>query len=512
MPAKKEEKKMLRREENPGLFDAIKDAYNEQIKDIPNAQKIKDSAQEIDDEKLSSIKEVLVWYYYDLKELNGVEKLTNLESFGVIGPRENELKDLRDILIENAKKSASQTNQNINYKPIENRLLLEYEKNQITDFSPLKKCPNLNKLYVYNQREIKSINLANWKKLKEIAIANCPRLEMIDGLDELQIKKEDEISFVVRNCDRLKFFPGIVELASKVEKSSKKSVVEFPIKSYFLMTNCDKSLRKDKILQNSTKVEWADEYYSYKTVQAELAKTRVEEILGTVCDRKEDLLGQLASAYRWICDNVTYDQELANLEDKLNKVDCVELDDMKRHLAGDMRSVLTAMWKKKVVCTAMADVLDLFCAVLGIYAQRVDCIVDMDKALSEPLNYDFVHSMTKVLLNIKGKEYYYYLDPTSDLYREEFHNKDSRFFCLNHKEASKYRAFGIKEMNCGGGPSLQTYFAKRGLLVTREKPSSLIDNIKQKHIVKRKTALIKKNVKMGLPNPIEQFGQEEKEM
>ncbi len=497
---------MIRREDNPGLFDAIRDAYNN-IANLPSDERIKENAQEIDSEKLEKITVLDISPDYDVKNIKGIENLVNLESFGIYGSRGIDLKQMVEDLVKQAEEKAAATgNPNINYKSIENKIKLEYEKNQITDFSPLKQCDNLKGLYVYSQRDIKEINMSAWQNLKDIEIMDCGKLEYINGLDNLDVKKDDRARLIVDYCSRLKFLPGLQNYVMRLEGSQEDSRIVLPINTYFLMSNTDKSLRKDKVMQNSKKVYWIDEEYSITTLQAELAKTRVEEILSTICKDRDNNLVKLSRIYRWICENVVFNEEGSELEDNLLNGNIQNVPEgYQDFITALLRSVYFVLWSKTGVCKAVAGLLNLFCAELGIVAEKVHCNGDMQTPIRDAINFDFDHTLSKVLLNVKGKNYFYYFDPTYDLYRKEYNNKKSYFFCLNHKEAAKHRNFGISEINMGGGPSLQNFLDKRGLLETGDAHQSWTGAIKQKQLKHREKVLVKKHEKLGLANPYKDF-------
>ena len=508
---------MFKRSENPALFDVIKYNYNSLAPKLcPPKNIIGEDVEVLTQSQLDEIDELRIQYKlnpeeenscFDVTSLEGIEKLSNLKSLCLTGTAPKALLDSTNKMISDAQEKYSGEKLKKQLSIIEDIVQEQFNRNQIADLSPLQKCKGLEDLKIVGQKNLKELDLSCWPELKHVDIFHCLKLGKIDNIEKLNIKTDDLVTFYVAECDMLNNIPNIAQFVKKVDESHSRSEVHFPLNSYLYLTNRDKKLRDNDVFINSGKVWWGEPDYLVKTLQVELMKTRVEEILSVITKDSYNPIKKMAQAYRWICENKSYDFKSADKEKELIGKEEKKFFVERAVLSAKMRSAYYALWGKKTVCAGLSRLFNFFCAELGFAVDDVYCSIKRDNILSEKLTLTADHAISRVsLFNTKDKQfYYYYFDPTYDLYTEKSRDKCSHAFCLNHEEISRGPVMRIDYADDKNSPSLQGSLYKEGLLETEENIFSIKNYFKSKQINTRKKALIKKHELLNISNPYKVF-------
>ena len=497
---------MLRKETNPGLFEQVRRTYNNIVFDLPNSVQISSDAQEISQDQLDMIRVITLVCQKDafIESLEGIEKLKNLENININGVWQEDYYKRSHRLVDVIKNNFPPEEHEARFRDLEREMVQTYLSNQLTDLSPLAKCPQLKGICLQGQRKIESIDVSQFPNLKIFIMNECPKLERVEGLDKLDIKEKDKIDIRFYGCDRLNDVSNYAQFVEKVEKSAPNSRVIMPITTYMHLTNRDQSLRENEKFQQSKKFCWVDEHTSIRTFHVEMVKTRVDEIMSLLCRSSDSPLTRIACAYNWISENIDYDTKASDAEKKAREEGLIARDEYGEPLQDTLRSSYVSLFKKKGVCVAKSSLFSVACAEQGVLVERVLCGKKDKNFISEKLTFWPIHSIAKINLKADGEDNYYFFDPTFDMHNRKGKNKTSRFFCLNADEERKLSgySFGIDNTLQKVAPSLQEELKKTNLLYTIQKPFSF-DNISNRvRLTRRKRALIKKYKRLGMASPL----------
>ena len=500
----------FRRSENPELFDVVKFAYNETMLNYdPPEETLGDEVEELSQSQLDIIEELQIAYdleteknvIYDVTSLDGIEKLRNLRHFGLLGTRISQIKDKAQGFVKFAKENFTGEAYDEAIKVAEELILNEYNSNQIADLSPLKKCKKLKYVAIADQRNLDKLDVSCWPELKKLQIYNCNNLEEVSGIEKLDIKDNSNFALKIFECAHFNKIPNFAEVLDKIEKSGERSSVELPLMSYCPLANRNKHLRNDKHFLQSDKIKWLDGRLSINTLQAEMMKTRVEEILAVITKDNYSLIKKLAQVHRWICENVIYDSKKLNRESELLELNDEDSKKLVEEISTILRTAFYALWDKKAVCVGISSLFNFFCSELGVMAEGVFCSSKLEDFISAILSLDYTHMLSKIGIDTEEGRGYYYCDATYDLFEEQQNNKLSEAFCLNKEEMSQLTNLGITEINVQNAPSLQTKLLLKGLLSMQKDNFSFKNYVKGKRLDRRKNALLKQHKRLGLVNP-----------
>lgn len=455
---------MLRRTDNPELFDAIRSAYNKQYPQDKSVDTI--FTKELTDEQLSKVTSLKIQadVFHDIKSLKGIEQLTNLTEFSLNGqsPWHNS-REFRRI-----QSSSKFSNYNLDQELDD--MVAQYNSGQIEDITPLYKLKNLKKLELKHQRRIKEIDFSNNQNLTYVDMSYCEGLETVKGLESLNVVKGvgikgtefEDCKFEFSRCSKLmkvSNFSQLVETLDKNADAGFNSHIFLPSTAYCHIARqnqdaCEHlAYRQDKDYVshiNWTEIDKGNVRVEKSSVQMLIAKKYADETIKTLFHGENPSNIELVSGvYRWICDNIKYDYEgleKARAEDPKKKF----------RKKDSIRSSYVALIDKKAVCTGISNLFNFLMADLGFLAEPCLCSNNM---LNDARMTEANHMMSKVYINDTP----YYCDATWDL-----GGKDSRFFCLTKEEMEKTHQFDVSAYGVKSGPSLQEKFKLMGILQTKE--------------------------------------------
>lgn len=455
---------MLKRTDNPELFQAICSAYKKQCPEDKSFNAF--IAQELPDDKLAKITSLRIQagVLNDVKSLKGIEKLTNLTEFSLNGQSSwHNAREFKNM-------QAMSNNPRFNLDEELDRLVEQYNCGQIEDITPLYKLNNLKKLELKNQRKIKEIDFSNNPNLTVVDMSYCEGLETIKGLENLQVVKGMTVDgldftgsrFEFSGCSGLKSvekFDLLVERLDNIPKMDTDAHIFLPTTSYCHIARnnqgvCDHlAYQKEKYSispMNWTEIDKGGVRVENSSAQMVIAKRYADETIKTLFHGENPSSIELASGvYRWICDNIKYDYE--GLEKSK-----VEDPNRKFRKKDSIRSSFVALINKKAVCVGISNLFNFFMADLGFRAEPCLCSNNMsnDARMTEAN-----HMMSRVYLNNVP----YYCDPTWDL-----GGKESKFFFLTKEEMEKTHKFDISSYGIKSGRSWQQEFKQLGVLQTKE--------------------------------------------
>ncbi len=453
---------MLTRKENPALFWLVYGTLSEEGKLGPKSDSIQIANEDLD--KVETLGEIDVEITdRGLISLDGIEKLKNLKALTIKG---NHIDPITNIIQEDIVddiygiKDTIDGIENIINGIMENRgkkAEKAFMYNQLMDLSALKRCPSLESFTITHQRHFDTIDFSKNKNLKQIVIMDCKPLTTIKGLDSLELnKKTDNVYFNFTECNNIQEIKGFDKLKEKIMSfPSSRAQVVLPLQYYCHLTNKYKDILSDEAFNRSKKFLWTetlDEELS--TQKANMLKSRVDNIMNSICSKKDTDLEVIAHAYKYVCDNYEYD-----------------MTGLRREMSTDndipttyiMRSAYHVLEKGKGVCTGLARLFNFMLASRGLDAREVFC-----RHSNLPLDNRLVtitHAISMVYLD--GKPYY--LDPTWDGDREHF-----KYFMLNKEEMEKNgHILDHNNDDVINSPSLQEFIANSDLNLTSGKKNPI---------------------------------------
>ncbi len=484
---------MFKREMNPNLFDFLSvycsEVYGEKI--FGENWKSYESVLvngEIPDEMLNNITYLdIPVAQYDIRSLEGIQNLTNLQSIKIVGIDEYQ-----------ALSKYGKCNPD-DLGILESKLESYVRRGQIKDITPLYSCKNLTYLDLSNQRGITEVDLSQWPYLDDLKMNSCTSLSKVVGLQNTESLKRlsnspfDSVSLDLRGCDTLKLVEGLPQFARKLatRPDNLLSTLYLPINTYVFMSNNPNSGLAEfssiiSNLPNSNCVLWSDnadylnlEEGALTTQQAEILKARIDTIIDTVCKDSNADLQNIYNIYKWITHNVEYDfhglnfeksgglsifdrmqsfvRKVAENSDDFKKLDkklssgyqkiskLVNWDPIasRREAAKNkldkstntLRTSYDTFFNKKGVCAGISNLFNIMLADIGIVSESSYCAtVFKDKDNKSQIELHQISSCKLKAKDSKGRMVTarYFFDPTWDLWRE-----NPKFFGMTRLEIEK---------------------------------------------------------------------------
>ena len=274
---------MFYKSENPALFEKVVEAYNkvcemharemvtEATKGLYN--KVDSTCEKLEQSQLDLITDLIIYSIHttDLTSLAGIEKLTNLESFGLYGVSANQIEIYYDEKKKNGDLPTFQSLQKI------------YKQSQVEDISPLYKCEKLKLFSIANQHNIKSIDLSHWKSLKDCNCVRCSNLEQLLGLEK--VEKDLPINYYFASCEKLSDVPNFKQFVLDHDYIYTNGTLPIimPLNTYNFLLNEHPEWKNDESFINNEGCVWSDGVFSTTTRQSQLMKDRVDQIINTIC-------------------------------------------------------------------------------------------------------------------------------------------------------------------------------------------------------------------------------------
>lgn len=478
---------------NPNLFDFLSvycsEVYGEKI--FGENWKSYESVLvngEIPDEMLDNITYLdIPVAQYDIRSLEGIQNLTNLQSIKIVGIDEYQ-----------ALSKYEKCNPD-DLGILESKLEPYVRRGQIKDITPLYSCKNLTHLDLSNQRGISEVDLSQWPYLDYLKMNSCTSLSKVVGLQNTESLKRlsnspfDSVSLDLRGCDTLKLVEGLPQFARKLatRPDNLLSTLYLPINTYVFMSNNQNSGLAEfssiiSNLPNSNCVLWSDnadylnlEEGALTTQQAEILKARIDTIIDTVCKDSNTSLQNIYNIYKWITHNVEYDfhglnfekrgglsifdrmqgfvRKVAENSDDFKKLDkklssgyqkiseLVNWDPIasRREAAKNklnkstntLRTSYDTFFNKKGVCAGISNLFNIMLADIGIVSESSYCAaVFKDKDNKSKIELHQISSCRLKAKDSKGRMVTarYFFDPTWDLWRE-----NPKFFGMTRLEIEK---------------------------------------------------------------------------
>ena len=481
---------MFVKSENPQLFFFVAQAYQRLF---PRENISPFFTTKLTDEQLSKITSVEInasaFAECNIKSLNGIEKLPNLQEFILRGQSDTQNVDGFRRVQQQAKKGIfnhSQYKTPQEFLQDNSRYFVDsYNASQITDLSALQKCSNLQKIDLAEQHSLGEIDLSFWPNLLELNMKNCRQLYTVKGLDKLRAVKNpkecvpgfdsSQLTLNFTGCDFLRHVEGFDQFVDAfVDVGDLEYPMQLPTTAFCnLYRQHPESMHKLIMEQPAGEraIFWTEccENFKYmsSSMKMNMAKNRADNIIRTVCAGQEKSpMGQVAQVYRWICDNVTYDHaglEKANNDTKTKpdleeKKDPIRLNDYSQNR---IRTLHSALFSKTAVCVGVSNLFNFLVSDLGYLTSRIFC---SSESADDPTMTIANHQMSAVYV----QEDPYYCDVTWDLGTNQ-----SQYFCLTGQEVSKDHNFTISEYGANKNPpSLQAMLKNAGYLQTQQPAST----------------------------------------
>lgn len=481
---------MFAKSENPQLFFFVAQAY-QRLFPRENISPI--LATSLTDEQLSKITSVEInasaFAECNIKSLNGIEKLPNLEEFILRGQSDTQNVDGFRRVQQQARKgiyNKREYNSPQEFLQDNSRYFVDsYNASQITDLTPLQRCSGLKKIDLSEQHSLGEIDVSFWHNLLELNMKNCKQLYTIKGLESLRAVKNpaektddfdaSQLSLNFTGCDFLRHVGGFDQY---VNAAVDYADYEYPMQ---LPTTCFCNLHRQypesmhRLIMEQQAGEkaiyWTECCENFKfmssSAKMNMAKNRADNIIRTVCAGQEKSpMGQVAQVYRWICDNVTYDYKglEAAGKDTRPKPDLEEKSDpffLNAYSHNKIRTMHSALFSKTAVCVGVSNLFNFLVSDLGYLTSSIYC---SSESADDPHLTIANHQMSAVYV----QEDPYYCDPTWDL-----GGRQSRYFCLTGEEVSKDHNFTISEAGANKTPpSLQAMLQNAGYLQTQQPAST----------------------------------------
>ncbi|MBR1925599.1 MAG: hypothetical protein IJ837_01960 [Clostridia bacterium] len=415
---------MLKREDNPFLFDLIRKNYedidwddlgikspgkitNNQITDT-QAKHITSLNFDIDKKSFDEAKEK-----YSLK---GIENFKNLESLKIHFKNEIDLLGSFNYFYNNSKNLTKLTELDINNDTV--GLNFDIKNNSVTH--TFKNYSSFDKLVENNEKTEQEISNTLKNGFEYNAVLN---------LNEAVTNVEKAINEVCNNIEPIK--------------------LQLDMKTYFRLEKNNPNLFK-KLNDENCQI-----YVTYETMplkMSEMSKMQkdIKSVIKDVTNTNDSDLDKIFKVYQYVSKAIAYDHKNLDLTqkdedyflgkinedksivEKLKKID-------KKSLKQKIRSPYYAMLDKTGVCTASSNLFNAFMLEMGYDAQP--CYVGTKE---NRLN----HQISRVLLPNKN---WYYFDPTWD-----DGNRPKHFAKTKDEISTIYKAIDARENNIISGEHINS--------------------------------------------------------
>lgn len=464
---------MLKREENPNIFDAVVRAYNS-IVISENA--LPSDCQEVDDAVLAEINMLIVENNPNNPPLflRGVERLPNLMSLHIMSHSEEQImREGAKIRLPAFDPIGSPGTVARMTRDARESVWRMYNNNQISaaDLEYIYQCKNLKNLNMNYQRQITEIDFGKLPKLERFSMQVCPNLNKVTGFGALNIFQGikwgdkgslDRANFNFTGSTNIRetdLFTVLNSFEKRVASETAQNVIFSPA-TYVRMMNATDNEAIKNYSENSPAardlVGWCDadtvgHGYVHSTQQMALAKQRIDAIIDTVVTPNADHAHQLAQIYDWVAHNIRYDFAGIHAEDEALSLGKTSND--------RMRSGLVALFDKTAVCSGISNLFNLILIDIGHQADPVLCSAGRDEYYTGKPFPEMNHQITKVKVQGGGT---YYFDPTNDI--DEVNKGDFRFFARTKSEISATHGLSMTEYATPDAPSLAAVLSNAGCL------------------------------------------------
>lgn len=306
--------------------------------------------------------------------------------------------------------------------------------NKITNFSEINQLPNLKKLFIANDYNIKSLDVSNLTKLESLRIFNAPNLSWIKGLDKLKLNEVIICGCFMKTIENPKDYIINTSLAAN-------NIVDINLASCLLQERKLLTKNYDAGLTNirfGEHVYANDEIYTINVFQMiQMNKIALDILKKLNLDNLSDL-EKTFKIYSYVISTLKYDTEGLKYRDNtsLDGLDKTQREYFSRRMMI-INSSFGALTQKKVVCDGYVNMIKYLLNLCNINSQTVIC--QKENGL--------LHSALKV--EIDGN--WIYCDPEQDSIKE------LKYFNLSKEEIEKIYTLSIKEEYDNGEMKEGTY-------------------------------------------------------
>ena len=347
------------------------------------------------------------------------------------------------------------------------KILRIAEDVEIDDFSPLYGLENLEILLIYNQRNLKEIDLTKFPNLKKISLNGCG-VEKIVGMENIEPKEGQVFNFEA--CSHLKEVQGIEKFMTKMVENEKLVKPILLLDDIFYNRVMDKEVKGKKVNEEleqkfinekqtkfggcSLKIctEFCDDCFRSELnsrgtpMQMRTQRKYLDYILKNECGIKETDQDWVKAkkAYDWITENFHYAHGMKELEEQRKAFGGKGFDHynigsayfslMQRYDLKPADNELGFDYKKEIkgkfaVCEGIANVYIQMLQRMNIEAHFTAIKID---EIEENQNGTSMNGKVEMHGFVAAKigDQYYYFDPTWDLGENYYHH-----FGLNLEEA-----------------------------------------------------------------------------
>lgn len=330
--------------------------------------------------------------------LQGIEKLSNLESLTILGVNLNSFQS--DVSAQNT----------------------------ILDFSYINQISSLKQLNIFYDNTLETLDISNLTNINSIRLFCNSRLRKIVGLDSQTNLKQ----VVICGCQIV----DIGDVKKYIDNTQDVATNVLDISMFFSLfqKNSMKMHLKEKMYANLTNISFGehiyfgDEMYIMDFYQMTDLYNRATRILRELSLEQMDDYQKVKTIYEYIIKHLKYDYEGLQYRDenygRIRYMSGEEKEYFFRRLAN-MNSSFGAITRKKAVCDGYVNLMRLLLRICGIASQTVIC------SKNEQLH-------SAIRFEIDGK--IYYADPEQDQ-----KNKNNHFFGLTYDEFSSIYTLTPKE-------------------------------------------------------------------
>ena len=304
--------------------------------------------------------------------------------------------------------------------------------NQITDFSVIKECENLEDLYIENDVCIRELDVTGLRKLKNVYLINNPRLESIRGLDEQHHLKQ-----VVMYGNNIKNFTNLADYLSNT-LDAKQNIVDISIFFACIHSITQAKQLYDAYLKGLVHVSFAEKNgltnYTTHTVEQitflYIKFRRLFEQKGLMSANDSDKIGYV---FRYVAEYIRFAAEEVEKRDRLYteliEIYCGIPEFYKRNM-GALHNSFNTYHFRAGNCEGIVNLMRFMLSILDIPNENVHC---HDRRYKK--NIELNHALLRACDN--GRWLYY--DATYD--RKNIRN----FYGRTYNEITDYVELSIFE-------------------------------------------------------------------
>ncbi len=290
---------MFYKKDNVGLFEAICDELGldadkqvmlakSKLDEVTKLEINHDTCDKlgVDSSKLTVLPKGSSKKKINVQSLKGIEQLANLQYFAIFG--------------DNLQKYAYLPKEEVTSELVE-KCEKYRDYNQVTDYSPLRNCPKLQQVVLFEQHKAEFVDLGNCAGLVDVRFLNCGNLKTVSGLND-SAKTGTLKRVYFDGCDNLRCMLDEKEFFVSL-RSQPELFCSLP-PSYAISLLKRDSKFAGILIKSSQQIEFLDSF-ALRGLSAEqmvLAYDKLKKIENEMCAFDESPKQQFVSFYRFFCD------------------------------------------------------------------------------------------------------------------------------------------------------------------------------------------------------------------